>query len=366
MKVDEMNITDEYYTWLFRYNPKELYGKKFSFPLFFLATTINYSVRPWKYFSVDAILVNAYDILSNPREKAMISKHGLRKYLGFDGIILVDSGGYMFTKHKDIPVTPTRIVNLYEKWKPDIAVTLDHPITPELPENEVKKRLITTINNTKIMYETGNWKKITFMPVIHGYKESDLKFIISKLEKIGAFDYYGIGSLVPLLRPLNEKNLKLAIRVIMKVRELLPDRNLHAFGIGGVGMMPLAFLAGADSTDSTVWIMSTAMKEILSINTSTFRLKNKEEIEREVKTCGCPICREYRNSRKLMEDRNARAIHNAWAITNLAKRLRSHKDNLPSFIYEHIKDNKMMVKLYNYIINYKKQNLISQYIKSDE
>ena len=339
---------------------------KLRFPFLWLTQQARGYPKPWDYFKVEGVMLNAYDILKNPKIAKKIKELRVHRYLGFDGQVAIDSGGFLFMKHKEVPISPIELVELYEIWKPNFAVSLDHPVFPALSENIIKKRQLTTLNNIKIMIEVKKSSNPIIIPVIHGYNESSLVWYINQLEKLGEFDIYGIGSLVPLVKGINgaKGGLYKAIDVLMMIKKLLPDRRLHVFGIGSSITMHLMFLAGADSVDSSSWRYKAAYGAIQlpgigdryitgKANSKKYLSLSEEEVE-ELKKCECPSCKRS-GLEGLKTNFTARAIHNAWVYQKEVEAVRekieegSYEDYVKTIVTGH----RIYEKVYRYILKNK-------------
>ena len=53
---------------------------------------------PWNYFKVDGVLMNAYDFMQHPMAFKKAKEQKIHKYLGYDGPVMMDSGGFLFMK----------------------------------------------------------------------------------------------------------------------------------------------------------------------------------------------------------------------------------------------------------------------------
>lgn len=296
------------------------------FPFLWLTQLARASPKPWKYFDVEGIMLNAYDILKKPSIDVKMRDRGVNDYLNFKGVVAIDSGGFLFMKHKEIPISPEELVEAYEKWKPKFAVSLDHPITPSLSTNMIRKRQISTLKNIEIMNDIRSTKNPILIPVIHGYRESDLRWYIRRLDKLGDFPIYGIGSLVPLAKGIKglKGGLDKAIDVVMIIKKLLPNKRIHVFGVGSSLTMHLMFLSGADSIDSSSWRSKAAYGAIqlpgIGDRYITGRTKkgypNLSPEEQDIANkCGCPACKKY-GLDGLKRSFSLRAIHNAWVYQN--------------------------------------------------
>jgi 7-cyano-7-deazaguanine tRNA-ribosyltransferase len=277
---------------------------------------------PWKYFKVDGVLMNAYDFMQHPTILKEVSHDGIHRTLGFDGQIMMDSGGFLFMKKNIVDVTAKQIVSFYEETKPNYGVVLDHPILTTLSPNEIRKRQLETLKNTKIMLKHRTTKNPILIPVIHGHAPQDIQQYLRYLKKIGTFPICGIGSLVPSLYNVSGVGGILnVIRIIRQVRKQMPKTKLHVFGTGSALTMHLMFYAGADSLDTSSWRTKAAFGAIQMSGmgdrwvSKVSRKKpypqlSKEE-KKELENCKCPSCKKD-GFYGLKISFSSRAIHNAW------------------------------------------------------
>lgn len=287
---------------------------------------------PWKYFKVDGVLMNAYNFMQHPAAFEQAKKNKIHQYLGFNGPIMMDSGGFLFMKKKKMNVTAEEIMSFYEESKPNFGVILDHPLTPTLRQKESMRRKMKTLQNTKIMMKKQTTKNPVLIPVIHGYEQSEIKWYLKKLKKIDNFSLYGIGSLVPALYNVRGVGGILnVIRVILEIRKQIPRAKLHVFGTGGTLTMHLMYYAGANSLDSSAWRTKAAFGAIQMAGVGDRWVSNvtrkkpypqlSKEEKKKLENCRCPMCRKY-GITKLKKDFSARAIHNAWVHQQEIKKAR--------------------------------------------
>jgi tRNA-guanine family transglycosylase len=293
---------------------------------------------PWKHFKVDGLLMNAYEFMQHPNAFKEAQEKKIHNYLGFNGPIIMDSGGFLFMKKNIMDVTAKQIIDFYEKSKPNFGVVLDHPLFPTLSEAEKLSRKKKTLQNTKIMMKNRITKNPILIPVIHGYESKEIKWYIKKLRKIDQFPLYGIGSLVPALYNVKGVGGILNVmKIILQIRKQIPNAKLHVFGTGGTLTMHLMYYAGADSLDSSAWRTKAAFGAIQMPGigdrwvTKAIRKKPYPQLSKEekkmVENCRCPMCRKYGFS-ALQNEFSARAIHNAWVHQQeVRKTRRLMKDN---------------------------------------
>jgi len=308
------------------------------------------SPKPWEYFKIDAIMMNACDILSNLGIHYRVTDDGIHGYLDHDGLAMLDSGGFLFQRKEVMDTNTTEILELYKKAKPDIGVVLDHPLNPFGNATENRKRWRKTLQNTELMCNNGS--EVLVMPVVHGYSISELKKACREIREVAEPDVtVGIGSLVPLLRSVsifnkfnNDSKLNYVVDSIKTVRQEFPKAFLHLFGVGGATTMHLMFSLGVDSMDSMGWRTKAAHGAIQLpgigdrfIHPSVKRASLSKDEEKVLENCNCPICegkKSYKIKSLLDNGRynktfKNRAIHNAWVFNSeniLAKRMISRGD----------------------------------------
>ena len=296
-------------------------------PFLWFSQLINGTPKPWKHFEIEGVMVNAYEILRKNRGNKIMER-GIHNYLDFKGLVAMDSGGFLFMEKNVLEMHPGTILELYEKSKPNFGVILDHPLQPSLSENEKKKRQLKTLENTKYMVDAHKGKNPILIPVIHGHSLKEIAWFINELDKIGDFEIYGIGSLVPsVFHTKSAGGIYDLIKIVSFVKKMLPDKKLHVFGVGSTLTMHLMFYIGADSVDSSGWRKKAAYGAIqLPGAGDRYITKNKKhkdypglsEVEKRIlENCDCPYSID-----SLMQSFKLRALHNAWVFQNEVKTAR--------------------------------------------
>jgi len=240
---------------------------------------------PWEMTHTQAVLVNAYDLIENPkcsgyRNRLLKEKKTIREHITFDGPLMIDSGAYYFLRSGHVHISPSRVLKVEQESGADLGVVLDHPFPPKATDKQA--RINRTLSNTKKMFvalNTVDDSSFDLLPVVHGHDANTIKKTIYRLEKIaekhngGNLDKVGIGSLAPLAQ---NGNKELAVQVLTAVRRLLPNSYLHCFSMGSSLLMLLAFYCGADTVDSQTWIMSAAFKFVQLPGHHIVRLATRE------------------------------------------------------------------------------------------
>lgn len=288
--------------------------------------------KPWMFFKIDGLMVNAYEILKKNSKKEKVKTVGIHNYLNFKGPIMMDSGGYLFLRNDNLDVNAETILKLYKESKPDIGVVLDHPLSPNLSKELIMERLNRTLENTKFMVNNNDSENLKLIPVIHGHNVTIIRWYIRKLKKLGDFETYGIGSLVPYaFRMKGSRGLEVAIKIILEAKKMLPNKKIHVFGIGSTLTMHLMFFSGVSSVDSSSWRTKAAFgaiqlpgigdRYITPKKKSITRNKLSREERKILEECECPACK-AEGYYGLKHSFKLRALHNAWVFQKEVEKAR--------------------------------------------
>lgn len=124
------------------------------------------AIAPWTLSELGAsiILGNTYHLNLRPGSELIRDFKGLHRFMGWDGSILTDSGGFQvfsmqgcinvdeegvgFVSHIDGSkhfMTPERCIEIQKNLGTDIMMVLDHLTPPETPQLQVKEAMDRTI-----------------------------------------------------------------------------------------------------------------------------------------------------------------------------------------------------------------------------
>lgn len=354
-------------------------GKRLETPSLWLGHIIDLYPRPWEYFKLENLMINAYYILNKISTYNKVCEQGIHKYLDFDGLIMMDSGGFLFQKKEEIELDPFKLVELYELSKPDIAVVLDHPFDPNVTNQINAKRWKSTLKNTKIMMEVTT--KVPLMPVIHGYSFKELENACSDIKKIDDNPkFIGLGSLVPLIlnTPAASKRfpdcMQFVLQAMKLIRNEFPDSMLHAFGVGSARTMHLMYSIGADSLDSTGWRIKSAygVIQLPGVGDRYPKTRNNSRAvintveKKNLANCKCPTCnnKSLRDQINILNERfPERAIHNAWVFKKEEERYKKAviQGRTQEFLEKRLKKGHFS-KSFNFLVTSKRTIPLSEWI----
>ena len=345
--------------------------KRLKTPSLWLGHLIDHKPKLWETSKLDNIMVNAYFILKKASTYEKVCDRGIHNYLDYNGLVMMDSGGFLFQKKEEMNLEPLKVLDLYEKSKPDIGVVLDHPFDPKSSNKSNQKRWDITLKNTKTMIESNS--KVPLMPVLHGYSLKELGNACYDIKKIDDHPkLIGIGSLVPLIFSTTAGSkrfpdcMQFVMQSIRLIRNEFPDAMIHAFGIGSTLTMHLMYSVGTDSLDSTGWRIKAAygMIQLPGVSDRHVKTRNNgrkflDASEQKILTkCKCPTCKgNIIDERMKILDENfiPRAVHNAWVFKKEEQSFKNAiiDEKIEQFLEKRLK-NSYYSKSFDYLVTSKK------------
>ncbi|HIQ11191.1 MAG TPA: tRNA guanosine(15) transglycosylase TgtA [Pyrodictium sp.] len=241
------------------------------------------SVNEIKEMGFNAIITNAYLIMKRYGKDAK----KVHELIGFDGIIMTDSGAYQLLRYGAIDTTNKEVIEFEKKIDSDIAVILDVPSGSAYDKKQAEWSVQETIRRAQ---EAINYidpeKRVWTLPV-QGGPYVDLVENSAKMSAKYANYYtlYALGSPTILLERYRYSEL---LQLIVAARKHLPrSKPLHLFGAGHPMIIPFAVALGVDMFDSASYILYARDNRYMTL-THTYRLEDLDYLP-----CSCPVCIKY-------------------------------------------------------------------------
>lgn len=205
-------------------------------------------------------------------------KKGIHEALNFNGVILIDCGGYYYSKN-NIRKNVEEIFDLQREINSDVAIVLDEIPFKDLPTKEQQERIENTIENAKIIRSIST--DIPLEVIIHGVKLEDYHDSAEQLLELD-FDIYGVS----VSEKLHIKRYREALDLLKEVRKVIPiEKPVHVLGCGSPNLLSLMTYHGADIFDSTSYTLLAAYNRYYRRRTYCAR-----ENRSEVNPLRCSIC----------------------------------------------------------------------------
>jgi len=265
------------------------------------------------------VITNAFIIMQRLGEKAV--ELGIHKIVGYDGVIMTDSGAYqllMYGKER-IKIDPVKIVEFQEKIGSDIAVIADVPTRDDSTYTEALASVEETIRRAKAVANIlGQSKTLWVLPIQGGVYIDLVAKSAAVASSMGEYSMYAIGSPVTVLEKYEFWKI---VDMVATAKKCLPhDKPVHLFGGGHPIIMPLMVALGIDSFDSASYILYARDGRYITEH-GTYRIK-----ELDYFPCECPVCSKYEPKDILEMPREKRirliAMHNLYVIAREIRRIK--------------------------------------------
>jgi 7-cyano-7-deazaguanine tRNA-ribosyltransferase len=291
-------------------------GRKVETPLLLPVVNPRHQIIPpadLEKMGFQGIITNSY-IIYRDKELRPKALKGIHRMLGFDGVVMTDSGSYQLYSYGRVEADPGDIVAFQSAIGSDIGVILDVPSSPEASMDEAEEQLYETLRRARDSLNID--RKMLLAGTVQGgiYPELRKKAAreMSKLD----FDIYPIGGVVPLMENYIFSKL---IRVIMACKEALPlNKPVHLFGCGHPMFFALAVACGCDIFDSAAYALYARDGRYITPQ-RTMRLKDMHEFP-----CSCEVCNSFTPA-ELASDRDKEALlsrHNLYASLEELRRVK--------------------------------------------
>jgi queuine tRNA-ribosyltransferase len=256
------------------------------------------------------ILANTYHLALRPGEQTVAALGGLHKFMGWDGPILTDSGGFQvfslaermtidetgarFRSHIDgaaVELTPERSIAIQEQLGSDVAMVFDHVVALPNAREVVADAMRRSVRWAERCRAAATRSDQAQFAIVQGGLDAELR--AESAEKLVAMDFvgYAIGGL-SVGEPPPEMYAALDVTA-----PLLPrDRPRYLMGVG----RPIDLLEGiARGVDLFDCVMPTrnGRNALAFTDAGQIRLRNQQHaLDREPldPACPCPACRHSR------------------------------------------------------------------------
>ena len=266
----------------------------------------------------NAVITNAYLVWRRWRGEA--EERGIHGLLGFDGIVMTDSGAYQLLRYGHVDITPEAVIEFQKRIGSDIAVILDVPTGASGGYAQAKRNVLETLKRARDavgLIKDDN--RIWTLPVQGGPYVDLVRFSAEESAKLADYyKLYAIGSPTTLLERYSYAEI---IRIVAEAKLRLPlTHPLHLFGAGHPMIIPFAVALGVDMFDSASYILYARDNRYMTPY-GTHRLEDMEYFP-----CSCPVCSKYTPKELLEMPAHERtrllALHNLYVLREEINRVK--------------------------------------------
>jgi queuine tRNA-ribosyltransferase len=277
------------------------------------ATVKAVAPRSLRELGAHVLLANTYHLFFRPGPQIVAAHGGLHRFMGWDGPILTDSGGFQVFSLagtrvlKDEGVefssiydgsrhlfTPQSAVRVQEELGADIIMCLDECAPGTASRRELEAAVERTTRWAAACREAHARPDQLLVGIVQGGVDEELRNrSAAQLMDIG-FAAYAIGGL-----SVGERGDEM-LRVVSLLDEQLPENKLRYFmGIGDPGGILNVIARGVDVFDCVLPTRLARTGTALMKNGGRVNLRNARyaaDLRPLDDTCDCPCCRTFSRS----------------------------------------------------------------------
>jgi queuine tRNA-ribosyltransferase len=256
------------------------------------------------------ILANTYHLTLRPGEQTVAALGGLHAFMGWDGPILTDSGGFQvfsladrmtideqgarFRSHIDgalVELTPERAVAIQEQLGSDIAMVLDHVVALPNERNTLADAMRRSVRWAERCRAAAKRPDQALFAIVQGGLDRELR--AESADRLAAMDFagYAIGGL-----SVGESPQEMIAAVDITAPMLPRDRPRYLMGVGRPIDLLEAIARGIDLFDC-VMPTRNGRNALAFTDAGAVRLRNQQHtLDRQPLdvTCPCMACRHSR------------------------------------------------------------------------
>jgi queuine tRNA-ribosyltransferase len=292
------------------------------------------------------ILANTYHLSLRPGHERIARLGGLHRFMGWDGPILTDSGGFQvfslahlrrvdddgvtFASHLDGSpqrLTPERAIEIQEALGSDIAMAFDQLVDATLPADELERAMERTHRWAERCLTARRRGDQALFGIVQGGVDADLRRRSVSAISGMPFDGIAIGGL-----SVGESKAQMTATLDVVAEALGDDRRVRY--LMGVGSPPDFFTAVERGIDLFDCVLPTRVARNGQLWTSQGKLNLRnarflDEPEPIDPACGCETCRNHSRAyvahlfraEELLAYRLA-SVHNVTYTLDLMGRIR--------------------------------------------
>jgi queuine/archaeosine tRNA-ribosyltransferase len=213
--------------------------------MFYPSVGLDKATWHWKNgISTEGLLISYDVLLKISASNSASGNKDIRTILGFDGLVIVDSGAFGKSTEKD----PVVVYDRQKKLKPDIAILLDEIPSRRYSEDAERQAINTTVLNARRIKKLNDGK-LMLMAVAQGNSEKLLKSCSTRLDALG-FRIVGI----PLSHYSKYRQYEQAISKVKSLQGYFhKDTTFHGLGCGSRTMIAVLAYFGVRFFDSSAY-----------------------------------------------------------------------------------------------------------------
>jgi queuine tRNA-ribosyltransferase len=256
------------------------------------------------------VLGNTYHLTLRPGEKVVEALGGLHGFMGWDGPILTDSGGFqlysladrakvteqqvVFRSHIDgrlLEISPERAMEIQEALGSDVAMTLDHVVGLPGQSDLIREAAQRTVRWARRSQKAASRDDQALFAIVQGGLDLELRVACARELAELEFAGYAVGGL-----SVGEEPAEMLGVLDVTCPALPADRPRYLMGVGRPEDLLEAVRRGIDLFDCVIPTRN-GRNAVAFTDAGQLRLRNLQ-FERDQLPlqdgCKCPACRHSR------------------------------------------------------------------------
>lgn len=271
--------------------------------------------REMQSLGVEAVITNAYIFSRSEEFRGRAVAEGLHRVLGFDGVIMTDSGSFQLAVYGRVGLTNRETLLFQKEIGSEIIVPLDIPTHPDTGRAVTEQNLAITMERIAEAMEILGEGAHLAAPV-QGGLFPDLREKAGRMVGELGLTFCPVGAVVPLMESYRYRDL---VRVVLAAKAGLPPSScVHLFGAGHPSMFALAVAMGCDLFDSAAYALYAKEGRYMTTYGS-LKLDELTDLP-----CACAVCRNHTPAEIVSSDERSRllSLHNLYVTLAEIARIR--------------------------------------------
>ncbi len=279
-------------------------------PVGTLGTVKGLEIEQIRGTGAQMVLANTYHLALRPGENVVQALGGLHRFMGWDGPILTDSGGFqlyslahrtqvteqqaVFRSHIDgklLELSPERAIEIQEALGSDVAMTLDHVVGLPSDPQLVREAAQRTVRWARRSQQAATRDDQALFAIVQGGLDPQLRLDCARQLAELDFAGYAVGGL-----SVGEEPTEM-LRVLEVTCPALPaDRPRYLMGVGRPQDLLEAVRRGIDLFDCVIPTRN-GRNAMAFTDEGPLRLRNlqyEQDLRPLQQGCTCPACRRSR------------------------------------------------------------------------
>lgn len=260
-----------------------------------------------KSVGAEILLANTYHLMLRPGAEVVAALGELQTFMGWDGPVLTDSGGYqvfslqpqvsengvIFKSTYDgalVELTPEEAIRIQEALGSDIAMVLDELIGLPAPPQAVRAAMERTLRWSERAVAARTRADRSLFGIVQGGADASLRAESAARTAAIGFDGFGIGGL-----SVGESRRELQTALDAAIPELPSDRPRYVMGVGDTEQLLDSIARGVDMFDCVLPTRLARHGKVLHPD-GDYSMRRREwatDSEPLQVGCDCPACGQY-------------------------------------------------------------------------